>query len=212
VFPLPVHEEGGVKVSEVAQKLKTVDQVTVSSSVLADLFGLTDRRIRQLENEGVIKKIARGRYSLQENIKSYINFIKANADLKEKKTEENKVDYDEEHALLEQTKRKKLELELAAMRGTIHHREDVERVMMDMLANFKAKILSIPSKLAPNLMTFKSDADIQEYLLENMIEVLEELSEYNPKDFYNEKYVDIVEDEINEGVTSEEEKSETTDS
>ncbi len=198
--------------SEVAQKLKTVDQVTVSSSVLADLFGLTDRRIRQLENEGVIKKISRGRYSLQENIKSYINFIKANADLKEKKTEENKVDYDEEHALLEQTKRKKLELELAAMRGTMHHSEDVERVMMDMLANFKAKILSIPSKLAPNLMTFKSDADIQEYLLENMIEVLEELSEYNPKDFYNEKYVDIVEDEINEGVTSEEEKSETTNS
>jgi len=199
-------------VSEAAQKIKNVDQVTVSSSVLADLFGLTDRRIRQLENEGIIKKIARGRYSLQENIKSYINFIKANADLKEKKPSENKVDYDEEHALLEQTKRKKLELELAAMRGTMHHSEDVERVMMDMLANFKAKILSIPSKLAPNLMTFKSDADIQEYLLENMIEALEELSEYNPKDFYNEKYVDIVEDEINEGVTSEEEKSETTNS
>lgn len=198
--------------SEETQKLKNVDHVTVSSSVLAGLFGLTDRRIRQLEKEGVIKKVARGRYSLQENIKSYISHIKANADLKEKNTEENKVDYDEEHALLERRKREKIEIELAAMRGTMHYSEDVQRVMNDMLANFKAKILAFPSKSAPSLITLKNVADIQESLQVQMIEVLEELSEYNPKDFYSEEYVEFIEDEVNEGVSCEEEKSETTDS
>ena len=125
--------------SDESKKIESVDNVTVSSTVLANLFGLTTRRIRQLENEGVITKVARGKYNLQENIKNYITFIKASADLKENKTEDGKIDYDEEHALLERRKREKIELELAAMRGTMHRAEDVERVMTDMLSNFKAK-------------------------------------------------------------------------
>ena len=60
--------------SEDIKKIESVEQVTVSSTVLSNLFGITTRRIRQLENEGVIKKVARGKYNLQENIKSYITF------------------------------------------------------------------------------------------------------------------------------------------
>lgn len=50
--------------SDDVKKIDNVEQVTVSSTVLSNLFGLTTRRIRQLENEGVIQKIARGKYSL----------------------------------------------------------------------------------------------------------------------------------------------------
>ncbi|MBN1039035.1 hypothetical protein DVW12_10005 [Clostridium botulinum] len=195
--------------SDEVKKIDSVDQVTVSSTVLANLFGLTTRRIRQLENEGIIKKVARGKYSLQENIKSYITFIKASADLKESKTEEGKIDYDEEHALLERRKREKIELELAAMRGTMHYSEDVERVMTDMLSNFKAKVLALPSRVAPSLITLNNIADIQEALQSEVLDVLGELSEYNPSDFYSEEYVDVVEDENNEELN---EKKETTDS
>ncbi len=185
--------------SDENKNINNVDQVTVSSTVLANLFGLTSRRIRQLENEGVIKKIARGKYSLQDNIKSYITFIKTSSDLKENKTEEGKIDYDEEHALLERRKREKIELELAAMRGTMHFSEDVQRVMNDMLSNFKAKILALPSRVAPRLMGIDTIADIQETLQSEVLEVLGELSKYNPSDFYSEKYVDVIDDEtINE--------------
>ena len=52
------------------KKLTNIENVTVSSTVLANLFGVTTRRIRQFENEGIIKKVARGKYSLQENIKN----------------------------------------------------------------------------------------------------------------------------------------------
>lgn len=184
--------------SDETKKIDSVEQVTVSSTVLANLFGLTSRRIRQLENEGIIKKVARGKYSLQENIKSYITFIKASADLKESKTEEGKVDYDEEHALLERRKREKIELELAAMRGTMHFSEDVERVMNDMLSNFRAKVLALPSRVAPSLICMDTIADIQEILQGEVLDVLNELSEYNPSDFYSEEYVNVIDYEIND--------------
>lgn len=177
--------------SEDINKIESVEQVTVSSTVLSNLFGITTRRIRQLENEGVIKKVARGKYNLQENIKSYITFIKTYADLKENKSEEGKIDYDEEHALLERRRREKIELELAAMRGTMHYSEDVERVMTDMLSNFKAKLLGLPSRAAPQLITFSEIGDIQECLHKEVLEVLNELSEYNPSDFYSEDYVEV---------------------
>lgn len=188
------------------KKIDNVEKVTVSSTVLSNLFGLTTRRIRQLENEGVIQKIARGKYSLQDNIKSYITYIKASADLKENKIEEGKIDYDEEHALLERRKREKMELELAAMRGTMHYSEDVERVMNDMLSNFKAKILALPSRAAPRLITLSTIADIQEVLQNEVLDALNEMSQYNPNDFYSDEYVDVLDDEV------ENESKEITDS
>ena len=194
--------------SEDDKKIESVEHVTVTSTVLANLFGMTSRRIRQLENEGVIKKVARGKYSLQENIKSYITFIKASVNLKENNTEETKINYDEEHALLEKRKREKIELELAAMRGTMHFSEDVERVMNDMLSNFRAKILALPSRVAPRLIGIDTIADIQEILQIETLEVLQELSEYNPSEFYSEEYVDVLDDEIyNEGLEKNEKET-----
>jgi len=194
--------------SEDDKKIESVEHVTVTSTVLANLFGMTSRRIRQLENEGVIKKVARGKYSLQENIKSYITFIKASVNLKENNTEETKINYDEEHALLEKRKREKIELELASMRGTMHFSEDVERVMNDMLSNFRAKILALPSRVAPRLIGIDTIADIQEILQIETLEVLQELSEYNPSEFYSEEYVDVLDDEIyNEGLEKNEKET-----
>lgn len=177
--------------SEEINKFDSVEHVTVSSSVLANLFGLSTRRIRQLEGEGIINKVARGKYSLQENIKSYITFIKTTVDLKENKSEETKVDYDEEHALLEKAKREKAELEVAAMMGKIHISEDVERVMNSMLSNFRSKVLALPSRAAPSLITLTSIVDIQEILQNEVLDVLHELSDYSPSEFYSEKYIDI---------------------
>ncbi len=170
------------------KKIDSVENVTVSSTVLAKLFGLTTRRIRQLESEGIIKKIARGKYSLQENIKNYIIYIKTTVDLKENKKEENKVDFELEHALLEKIKREKAELELAAMKGEMHFGKDVERVMNDTLSNIKAKMQTIPSRLAPELIAIDNIGSIEGILEEGVADALREASEYNPKDFYDGKY------------------------
>lgn len=133
------------------KKIEAVDNVVVSSTVLSDLFGLTTRRIRQLSDEGVIQKTSRGRYNLQESIKSYIIYLKTTQELKQE-SNDDELNPDKEKALLTRRQREKLDLEIAAMRGTMHFSKDVERVMNDMLANFRAKILAMPSKISPRLL------------------------------------------------------------
>lgn len=194
---------------ENSKKIESVDSVVVSSVVLADLFGLTTRRIRQLETEGVIEKVSRGRYKLTTNIKSYITYLKASQDLKDDSSNENKMDFDYEHALLERRKREKLDLELAAMRGTMHKSEDVEKVMNDMLANFRSKILALPSKAAPRLIAREDIGEIQDILQLEMLEALNELSNYDPSAFYNEDYIEADED-YEEEVNGEEETTENS--
>lgn len=181
------------------KKIEDVNSVVVSSTVLADMFGLTTRRIRMLADEGIIHKTSRGRYNLQENIKSYIVYLKTNQDLKEKIIDDDKLDPDEERALLTRRQREKLELELAAMKGKMHFSNDVERVMNDMLANFRAKIIAMPTKVAPILVAKNDISEIQEILQREFFESLTELSCYDPALFYNEKYIELDEEELLEG-------------
>ena len=178
------------------KKLTNIENVTVSSTVLANLFGVSTRRIRQFENEGIIKKVARGKYSLQENIKNYLTYIQATSNLKNDTNVNEEVDYDAEHALLEKRKREKIELELAEMRGEMHKSSDVERVMNDMLSNFRSKILALPSKIAPQLITLTTISDFQDILQKEMINILHELSNYDPEKFYSEEYIGLNQTEI----------------
>lgn len=177
------------------KKIEDVESVVVSSTVLSDLFGLTTRRIRMLADEGIIKKTSRGRYNLQENIKSYIVYIKANQDLKDKNVDDE-LDPDRERALLTRRQREKLDIEIAEMRGKMHSSDDVERVMNDMLVNFKAKLISMPTKIAPILISRNDVSVIQELLQIEFFEVLQELSSYDPSAFYSEKYIEVDEEEL----------------
>ncbi|OPJ63698.1 hypothetical protein [Clostridium chromiireducens] len=190
------------------KKIEDVNSVVVSSTVLADMFGLTTRRIRMLADEGIIHKTSRGRYNLQENIKSYIVYLKANQDLKEKIVDDDRLDPDEERALLTRRQREKLELELAAMKGQMHFSNDVERVMNDMLANFRAKIIALPTKVSPILIARNDISEIQELLQREFFEVVTELSCYDPALFYNEKYIELEEDELEGGEVGEKKDTE----
>ncbi len=199
-----------MKLDDINKKIEDVNNVVVSSTVLADLFGLTTRRIRMLADEGIIKKTSRGRYNLQENIKSYIVYLKTNQDLKEKIVDDDELDPDKERALLTRRQREKLDLEIAAMRGQMHFSNDVERVMNDMLANFRAKIIALPTKIAPILIARNDISEIQEMLQREFFEVLHELSCYDPTLFYSEKYIELDDEELLEDgeVVEKEEDSE----
>lgn len=195
-----------MKLEENLKKIESVDNVVVSSTVLSDLFGLTTRRVRQLSDEGVITKTSRGRYNLQDSIRNYIVYLKTTQDLKAPQENDDELDGDKEQALLTRKKREKLELEIAAMQGKMHYSQDVERVMNDMLANFRAKILALPTKVAPRLENEDDVSEIESLLQEEMFEVLQELSEYNPSSFYGDKVI-IDEDDLEEGGTLGEEKT-----
>ncbi len=42
-------------------KITNIDSTTVSAAVLGDMFGVSDRRIRQMAEEGIVARAAKGR-------------------------------------------------------------------------------------------------------------------------------------------------------
>lgn len=176
-------------------KIEDISSVTVSASVLGDLLGVTDRRVRQLAEEGIFIRVSKGRYSLPESIKNYITTLKMQNDILTSGQEEG-IDLELEKAIHERIKRHQSEIKLALMKGEVHRSDDVEQVMTDMLTSFRTRLLNIPSKVAPMLVARNEAGHIRDMLTNEMVEVLEELKDYDPTKFYGEDYIDYDEDEI----------------
>lgn len=174
------------------KNLTEIERVTVSAGVLKQLLMFKDdSRVRQLAGEGIFIRASKGRYLLFESLQNYIKTLKVQKDVQSAEAE-NDVDYKTERAKLEQVKRIQAELKLALMKGELHKSNDVERVMTDMLARIRSRFLQMPSKMAP-LLAEKETGEIKKMLSNEVRDILEELKEYDPKDFYSEDFVEIEE-------------------
>lgn len=154
-----------------------------SSADLARLLGLTDRRVRQLTEQGVLSKQPEGDFVYPEAIEEYYAY-------KYKNDEE--VDYMAEKALHEKTKRELAELELAKRRNEVHDANDVQIVMVDMLTKLRSQLLGLPTKMA-KLLADRDAGFIDAALTKEIEERLKELSDYAPTMFSEEADVDAEE-------------------
>lgn len=176
-----------------SRKVTDVDSMTVSVGVLANMFSLSERRIRQMAEEGILVRASKGRYKLVDSLKNYLLALKLAAEGANVDNPDGDINIDEEKALHERIKRHISEMKLQVMKGELHKAADVERVMTDMLASFKTRVMNIPSKVAPVLEN-RDAAYIKDRLTKEVMEVLNELKDYNPKDFYSDEYVEGEED------------------
>lgn len=176
-------EKDGVKLTE-------VESLTVSAAVLGDTFGVSDRRIRQMAEEGIITRVAKGRYNYKESVKNYILSLKLAVDASASENPDGELDFNEEKALHERVKRHIAELKYQTMKGELHKAEDVQKVMVDMLTAFKTRILNIPAKVSPILANRSEIGYIKDVLTKEVLEALNELKDYDPKMFYSDEYVE----------------------
>lgn len=162
-----------------------------SANDMAKALDLTPRRVQQLANEGILVKASRGKYLAVESVRNYLQYQQ------EGTYSGTEVDLQEERALHERAKREKAELIVAVMKGDLHRSRDVEIVLNDMVASFRSRILALPTKLAPQLISKIELAEIKDILTKEVSEALTELSEYDPQVFYsnNEDYVELNDDE-----------------
>lgn len=176
---------------DTTESIKTTDisAITVNSATLEKIIGVSDRRIRQLAEEGIIVRTAKGRYKLMESARNYILFLKVSIEASGADLPDGKLDLEEEKAIHERVKRQISELKLLTMRGELHKSLDVERVMTDMLVSVKAKLLSMPTKLAPLLVARENADYIRALINKEVLEALNELKDYNPKEFYSGEFV-----------------------
>ena len=174
-FKFHFRSEGGVMLIKENQIIKATE--------LAKLLGITDRHLRNLANEGVIKKTEKGKYLLLESVRGYIEYIES----------KNDVDLNlKDEKIMEEIKRIKKDVELKDLKiketkNQLHLASIVEKVMTDMLMNIKGKLLSISSKVAPAVIAADNLGEIQDVIQDEIFEVLEELSEYDPDMFKNNK-------------------------
>ena len=132
-------------------KVTDIDSLTVSAAVLGNIFGVTDRRIRQMAEEGIIVRAAKGRYNLVDSLKNYILSLKLAVDSNDSDNPDGELNFEEEKALHERVKRHISEMKLQTMKGELHKADDVRHVMTDMLSSFKTRMMNISAKVAPVL-------------------------------------------------------------
>lgn len=173
-----------------SKKIDDISAITVSSKVFSEIIGVSDRRVRQLGEEGVLIRAAKGRYKLADSVKNYILTLKLSNDSNNIPIEDDELDLEQEKAKKERVNRLIAELKLAKMKGEVHSSKDVEAVMTDMLSSFKSRLINLPAKVSP-ILTGRDTGYINDYLTTEILNILTELSGYNPEDFYGDEYIDI---------------------
>lgn len=176
-----------------SKKIGDISAITVSSKVFSEIIGVSDRRVRQLGEEGILVRAAKGRYKLAESVRNYIMTLKLANDSDNIPIEEEELDLEREKAKKERVNRLIAELKLAKMKGEVHSSKDVELVMTDMLSSFKSRFMNLPAKVSP-ILANRDTGYINDYLTSEVLNILSELSDYNPEDFYGDDYIDLEND------------------
>jgi len=163
---------------------KIITEMQVSTSEMAALLGLSVRRVQDMAREGVLPQDTSGRFPrfhLKESLHAFIRSIE------ERCQRESKVaDIRVEKTLLTREQRIQAELKTRVMTGQLHRGDDVRAIMSDMLAAFRARILVIPSRLAPRVVGLEDIPVVQDLLTAECHEALAELAGYKPEMFHRE--------------------------
>lgn len=141
-----------------------------TSKAVAEWLGLTERRVRQLRDEGVIQEKSPGLYDMRTTVTRYILFIRKG---------NSKTDLNDERAMLTKAKREAADMENKVRRGELHSAEDIEKGIKTMCLNIRSRFLTLPAKLAPTLAAMGSQAQIFDELKKAIDEALEELRSFN---------------------------------
>lgn len=187
------------------RKIDDISDITVSAKVLGECLSVGDRMIRHLADEGLLKRDSHGKYLLLHSVKNYVLALKTSKAGERIDVNKGEVlDLNQEKAANEHWKACINEIKLQLIQGQVHKSKDVGRVITDMLITFKEKVLSIPAKLAPKVEG-KSKSEIQDMLKIELDNALEELSEYNPSDYYSDEHIEVDENIFLESDVFEEE-------
>lgn len=92
------------------------------------------------------------------------------------------INYEAERARLTKAQANHEELKVEVLKGELIKSEVVERVQGGMVSAFRSRCLSIPTKAAPQLVG-REEVDIEAALTDYIYEALEELSDFDPRDY-----------------------------
>lgn len=150
------------------QRVKRDDlyALRVSAKEASEFLKLNERTFYRMVEDGTIPKVCDGEYILGEVTEAYFHSQNSSTGLKAARTR------------LANAKAEMAELELYERRGEVVKIADVSKLWADSVANVKAKLLAIPSKMARSLVGHE-EIVIEKRLKEAIYDVLKELAEYD---------------------------------
>ena len=167
---------------------KSINAVTTTQTQMARALKISQQRVSQMVQQGVIPVDDNGDILLVEGIKAYCR-------MKKQAAEDEEVDFDKEWAKHEKAKREIAELKLDEMKKNAYSAKVVEYVMTEMASNLRTQLLGLPSKLAP-VLEGKTKEEIYTTTTREIEEKLSELASYTP---------DLFDEEIEDGEDEEDE-------
>ena len=147
-----------------------IDEMTVSDRDLAQLAGVSDRRIRAMAEAGILERHGRGKYLLGPSIRALLNNAADNAsELQRERT--RKMAADADLAELEYARRKNLIAPVAQM----------QLALENIFALVRASMLNIPQRAVMQLIGETNEGRFKEVLLGEIDSALRMAAEVNPQ-------------------------------
>ena len=140
-------------------------------TAIAKLLKLTERRVQQLAKDDIIPKAERGKYDLISSVHGYIDFLKAKAG----------GDFTAEDVIKNKNKLMKAKAEIAEIEkmkatGELIPKQEVKNTWLELINKVKQKLLTIPNKVAPIIVSIKNTNEIKLILQDKLYEALYEIS------------------------------------
>lgn len=147
---------------------------------------ISERHFRRLKSAGILSPPnGSAGYSLDSVREAWINYLRGIAfgqvtskeDILHDSEDYTALDDKEQSARLKARQAEKLELQNAQTRGELVNFDEAAKGWQGYVANCRAKLLGIPTRLAPEVAANSSLPEIQEALKRCIHEALEELSD-----------------------------------
>lgn len=165
--------------------------LTVPVAFLRKVFNLTDQRIAQLAEKGVIVKTARGRYDAWASVAGYVRFLQERKSRSMGGTDPDS--YDGHRTRLFKAKADIEETKAAAIKGEFHNGECIAAIMNEGLSVVRTRLLAVPTVAAPQVADISDANGCLKILTDLIYEALSEVSRYDGREVvahYLKKHVD----------------------
>lgn len=163
---------------------KITADMEVSTSELACILGVSGRYIRQLAEDGQLKKTSKGRFKLCDSVQKYIASQSKEAGKDEASLKLERARRTAE-ATLKASKAQIAKMEVEELQGKRHRSEDVAAMTEDLIYTIRGALLALPGRLAVDTFTAKSPNEAAEIIRKEVHAVMQDLSEYryDPKKY-----------------------------
>lgn len=140
-----------------------------TSKAIAECLSITERRVRELRDEGILTEERSGVFNMKTVVRQYLAYKIGNQDDQARLTAAR--------AEREETRGKIEKMKMEEAQGDLHRTDDVERGLKTIFANFKNRLETIPTKYAKTMAQLTDPAEAHDILQKAVTEALIELSD-----------------------------------